>query len=270
MELKKKLITSVIISAVVLVSATAGAFAASNLQAIKANLNLGIKFKVDGKDWTPKDQKGNTQYAITYNGSTYVPLRAAGSALGVEVGWDGANNTVWLGEGAAAVEKGNGSATTPTTSLAGLSRSNPAAIGQVVSYGIDNFMDKYTAEITIAEVIRGEEAWKMIETANRFNSPAPEGHEYILAKINFKVASNKNADAKVDLSPIDFKLVSKDGKDYEHRSVVEPDPGIRTSLYTGASHTGWAAFIVKTDDNSPLLTFGREYDGTKGAWFKVQ
>ena len=268
--MKKKLLTSIIISAIVVVSASAGAFAASNLQAIKANLNLGIKFKVDGKDWTPKDQKGNTQYAITYNGSTYVPLRAAGSALGVEVGWDGANNTVWLGDGAAAVEKGNGSATSPTSSLAGLSRSNPAPLGQVVAYSIDAFIEKYTADITVEQVIRGDEAWKMIESANMFNSPAPEGHEYLLAKINFKVASNKIADTRVNISSYNFTLVSKDGKDYEAGLIVQPEPSFEASLYAGASHTGWAAFKVKTDDSDPLLTFGRDYNGSKGAWFKVQ
>jgi hypothetical protein len=101
--LKKKLMFSLIAGALVVVSSTAGAFAASNMQEIKAHLNLGLKFKVDGAEWIPNANSKNV-YPITYNGTTYLPIRTAGEALGVEVGWDGANNTVWLGEGAAAAE----------------------------------------------------------------------------------------------------------------------------------------------------------------------
>lgn len=250
----------------VLVSAGFGAFAATNLEEIKANLNKGIGFVVNGKEWIPKDQKGNVQYAITYKGSTYVPLRAAGDALGVEVGWDGKNNKVHLGEGAAAVE--GGAAVTPPASNEGLSRSKPAPVGKVVTYSVDDILDKFTAEIKLEEVVRGADAWSMIEAANMFNDPAPGGYEYMLAKINFKVVTNKKDDATVSLSPVHFTLVSSEGKDYAYASVVSPDPEIRANLYTGASNSGWVAFIVKTDDKAPLIAYGRDYDGTKGVWLK--
>ncbi|MCA0754891.1 copper amine oxidase N-terminal domain-containing protein [Paenibacillus sp. N4] len=102
--MKKKLLITLAAGALMITSAAAGAYGATNLQAIKANLNLGLKFKIDGEGWTPKDAKGKNVYAITYNGTTYLPIRTAGEALGVDVGWDGANNTVWLGNGAAAAE----------------------------------------------------------------------------------------------------------------------------------------------------------------------
>lgn len=263
--MKKKLLVSLTVGTLMLASMGFGAYAATNLEEIKANLNKGISFVVNGKPWVPKDQSGNVQYAITYKGSTYVPLRAAGDALGVEVGWDGKNNRIYLGEGAAAVE--GGTSTTPASNI-GFSRSNPAPIGKTVTYSIDDFIDKYTAEIKLEEVIRGEEAWKIIEAANSFNSKAPEGHEYLLARINFKVVSNKKEDATVSLSPVNFTLVSTSGKDYDFPMVVVPDPELRANLYAGASNNGWAAFIVKTDDKDPLLAFGRDYDGTKGVWLK--
>lgn len=73
-----------------------GAYASSNLEAIKANLNKEIRFFVDGKEFIPKDQKGNRLYAISYNGSTYLPVRAAGEALGSTVDWDGNTSSVLL------------------------------------------------------------------------------------------------------------------------------------------------------------------------------
>lgn len=103
-NMKKKLLLSLGLTSIVLLSATAGAFAASNMVSIQAFLNKGVGFKVDGVVWTPKDKAGNEINAITYKNTTYLPIRTAGEALGVEIGWDSANNMVWLGEGAAAAE----------------------------------------------------------------------------------------------------------------------------------------------------------------------
>ncbi|MHA7963727.1 stalk domain-containing protein [Paenibacillus sp. CAU 1782] len=104
--MKKKLLVTLAAGALILTSAAAGAYGATNLQAIKANLNLGLQFKLNGESWIPKDAKGKNVYPITYNGTTYLPIRSAGEALGVEVGWEASNNTVWLGEGARRAEEG--------------------------------------------------------------------------------------------------------------------------------------------------------------------
>lgn len=100
--MRKKLLMTGLISAVSVVSMSVGAFAASNLEQISAYLNKGISIKLQGQAWQAKDEDGNVQYPITYNGSTYVPLRAAGEALGIKVGWDAATETVLLGEAPAA------------------------------------------------------------------------------------------------------------------------------------------------------------------------
>jgi hypothetical protein len=75
-----------------------GAIAASNLEEVKAYLNKSISIELYGKDWTPKDEDGNTLYPITYNGNTYLPVRAVGEAAGVKVGWNGNTQTVYLGD----------------------------------------------------------------------------------------------------------------------------------------------------------------------------
>lgn len=57
----------------------------------------GISIVVDGTKINPTDANGNKVDPIIYNGTTYLPVRAVGSALGKEVYWDGPNYTVYLG-----------------------------------------------------------------------------------------------------------------------------------------------------------------------------
>lgn len=240
-----------------MVSMSIGAIAATNLEEISAYLNKGIKIKLDGKDWTPRDTDGTILYPITYDGTTYLPVRAAGEAVGKKVGWDPDTQTVLLGEAQ------------PTPAPVGTSRSNPAPVGTKVSYDKKDIIDDYSGTISVDEVIRGDEAWKQIQASNMFNSAPKAGYEYILAKITVSVAANKKADAKVHFSSFSLTLVSSEGKDYEGASVVEPDPAFDADLYVGASHTGWAAYQVKVDDKNSLLAFGRQYDGTGGVWIKT-
>lgn len=55
-----------------------------------------IKILINGKQATPKDANGNTVEPFTIDGTTYLPVRAIASALGMNVGWDDATKTVKL------------------------------------------------------------------------------------------------------------------------------------------------------------------------------
>lgn len=57
----------------------------------------GIKLMVDGVEVTPKDAAGNAVEPFISNGTTYLPVRAVGNALGKEVEWDGNTKTVYIG-----------------------------------------------------------------------------------------------------------------------------------------------------------------------------
>lgn len=59
---------------------------------------LDIKLVVNGKEVTPKDVNGNVVEPFAYQGTTYLPVRAVGEALGKSVRWDGETKTVHLGE----------------------------------------------------------------------------------------------------------------------------------------------------------------------------
>ncbi|MUG70964.1 MULTISPECIES: copper amine oxidase N-terminal domain-containing protein [Paenibacillus] len=257
--MKKKLLLTTGLSALVATSVYVGAFAASNLQEIQAYLNMGIKFKLNGKAWQAQDEAGNVINPITYNGTTYLPARAVGEAFGVKVGWDAENNTVLLGE--------NG---TTETIVKGSSRSNPAVKGDLLTFKVKNFADDYEGTLKVHEVIRGEQAGKMLKEANQFNEEAKESSEYILAKIEVKITKNAKDGAQVSINNALFDAVSGEGRDYEHVFAVTPSPEISTKLYTNASHTGWAVFQVDKADKNPVLTFARNYDGTGGVWVKLQ
>ena len=80
-----------------LVLLTVTAYAAGYTQTITVTYK-DIKLVVDGVEVTPKDANGAEVEPFIYNGTTYLPIRAIGSALGKQVQWDGNTNTAYLGD----------------------------------------------------------------------------------------------------------------------------------------------------------------------------
>lgn len=98
MRIKKSALTLALAIAVVF-GIMIGANAADTVKTITATLNYGITIKYNGNVQEMKDANGNTVYPISYEGTTYLPIRAVSNMLGIEVNWDGPTQTVWLGEG---------------------------------------------------------------------------------------------------------------------------------------------------------------------------
>ncbi len=57
-----------------------------------------IKIYIDGGEIVPKDANGNVVEPFTMNGTTYLPVRAIANALGKDVEWDGATQSVYIGK----------------------------------------------------------------------------------------------------------------------------------------------------------------------------
>ncbi|SEO40965.1 stalk domain-containing protein [Paenibacillus sp. OV219] len=247
--MKKKILIATALTTVIAASTALGAYAATKFT-IKVN---GAVANTDAK---------------VINGVTYLPLKDIGTLLGASVQYDASSKTVNVtSKASSGTSTGSNKTPTQPTSTIGLSRSKPAPLGSEVNYKVDKYSGKYTIALTLEEVIRGDEAWRLILQENQFNDPAPEGYEYMLAKIGAKVVSNQDTDTSVRISYFDFTLVSSQGKDYDRHSVVTPDE-LNSNLYVGASDSGYVAFIVKKDDQNPLITFDREYDGSGGVWMK--
>lgn len=97
---KTRLTKKAIISLIILVAfsvCSLSTMAASGLTEVRAYLNQSIKIVFNGQTQVLKDAKGATVYPITYNGTTYVPLRAVSNIFGEAVEWDGNTSTAYLG-----------------------------------------------------------------------------------------------------------------------------------------------------------------------------
>lgn len=82
---------------VVLMIASVPTFGKSLVEQIRVTYR-DIKIVADGVLVDLVDDKGNSVEPFIYNGRTYLPVNAVATALGKEVGWDGATSTVYLGE----------------------------------------------------------------------------------------------------------------------------------------------------------------------------
>lgn len=93
-----KRMRTAVITAVLLGVLAVGAAAASGIQQILVELRPDITVEVDGMTRTMTDKNGKTVYPISYDGTTYLPVRALGEILGQTVEWDSATQTVILTE----------------------------------------------------------------------------------------------------------------------------------------------------------------------------
>gem|GEM_PF-1353894 len=76
---------------------TGGALAANAVsKQITVQYN-DIKLMVDNVPITPKDSNGTVVEPFIYQGTTYLPVRAVGEAIGKRVIWDGNTKTVYIG-----------------------------------------------------------------------------------------------------------------------------------------------------------------------------
>ncbi len=96
--MKKTLLKRLAALAVCCGAATSFAFAANAIHKTVTIEYANIKLVIDGVEITPTDANGTVVEPFIYNGTTYLPVRAVGDAIGKQVTWDGGSKTVYLGE----------------------------------------------------------------------------------------------------------------------------------------------------------------------------
>lgn len=88
-------ITTILIGAMIAPVSAAAASAIKNIQVVIG----GIKIYVDGNIQTPVDANGNKVEPLIYNGTTYLPVRAATNMLtDKEISWDQKSMSVYIGK----------------------------------------------------------------------------------------------------------------------------------------------------------------------------
>ncbi|MFD0716811.1 hypothetical protein [Paenibacillus sp. GCM10027626] len=92
--MKKTLLSAIVLG--MTLSGAAGVYAGSKLEKINAYLNQGITFKVNGAVQSLTDSNGKKLAPITYQNTTYLPVRAISNLAGINVGFDAASQQIWL------------------------------------------------------------------------------------------------------------------------------------------------------------------------------
>ncbi|MDR6553721.1 stalk domain-containing protein [Paenibacillus qinlingensis] len=88
--------TTLALASLLIFSCSTAVYATSNIQEVSVYVNKGIKFMLKGEAWTPFDADGIKQDALTYEGSTYLPLRSVAEATGLKVDWNESAKTIVL------------------------------------------------------------------------------------------------------------------------------------------------------------------------------
>lgn len=145
----------------------------------------------------------------------------------------------------------------PPTPSVGLSRDNPLPMGEslVTPEGI---------EVTVVNLIKGNQAWEIIHEANMFNDPPASGMQYIIITVKVKNISSEEEPESV--SDWDFELIGSSNKVFHgtERSVVLPDEGslsgLWVDLYHGGKETGSLDFYVPADETNLVLIWDCSYN----------
>ncbi|RBP90712.1 hypothetical protein DFO70_109219 [Cytobacillus firmus] len=145
------------------------------------------------------------------------------------------------------------------------SRSNPIKINEMaaietVTY--DNSSNEYKTiiELSVEEVLRGQDAQQKLKKMNEFNENAPEGYEWVLVKSKVKVADSETEDHPFTIDGImNFKFVSENGDIYSGDTVATAEPDFSFEMYKGNEKEGYIAGLVKTGEDAKM-----EYDSWVG------
>lgn len=71
-------------------------FIKGNNETVKVLLNRDVKIYYHGEVQAFTDITGKVVYPLSYNGTTYLPVRAVSNLFNLNIDWDGTNNTVMI------------------------------------------------------------------------------------------------------------------------------------------------------------------------------
>lgn len=105
-----------------------------------------------------------------------------------------------------------------TTDGSATSRSNPASVGDSISYKLSTYDDESnsipgSATLKINEVIRGDEAVSILDTSTLDMEELPEGYEWAVFDFTVTIDEIENPDESVHVWGSDFKVHENDGSE---------------------------------------------------------
>jgi hypothetical protein len=140
-----------------------------------------------------------------------------------------------------------------TETKVGIAREAPGKLNEPVTSPV--------YQVTVLEVVRGEDAAAKIKEANQFNDPAPEGQEFLLLRVHVRALAGDGPDKTVNIDSNWFKVTGEKNVVYDRPSTVPPEPSLDATLYPGGEAEGWVVVSAATGEKGlstiiqPLLSF---------------
>jgi hypothetical protein len=107
--------------------------------------------------------------------------------------------------------------------------------------------------VKVVDVVRGEDARHLVESANSNNEPPADGLEFVAVKLHARYHGPPGLPGL--LSAAQFRVVNSEGKSYDVPLVLDVTPRLTRTLFPGGEHTGWAVFQIGLDDSDAVLRF---------------
>lgn len=159
---------------------------------------------------------------------------------------------------------------TPTPTPAGPqygTRDNPYFLGERVALVLDDLV----YDVGLVSVLRGSDALSFVQEANQFNSPPPDGMEFVVAEVLVRYLGEDEGPLVLEES--DWSVVTK-GRIFGRWDKPETPccltPTVEFFLLAGGYGSGYMAWPVYEDDPDPMLAFGLSSDARHGWYFSLQ
>jgi hypothetical protein len=132
----------------------------------------------------------------------------------------------------------------------GRTRDDPAPLGATVV--TDDWL------ITALDAVRGDEAWRQIVAANRYNDPPAPGMEYVLVRVRARYIRPEETLVRIDSGW--FKLIGVGNVLHDAPAIVEPTPALEARLFPGGEVEGWVGLQARAGETDLRLVFAPLFD----------
>jgi hypothetical protein len=127
----------------------------------------------------------------------------------------------------------------------GFDRADPVPLGEHIVGD--------TWEIWVIESVRGDEALRRVKEENQFNEDPAAGMEYVLVHIGARNVEPEEAPELID--EFAFKLTGDAGRIYDNPSIVDPEPDLGYTVYTGGAVDGWVTLQCATGEQNLRVVY---------------
>jgi hypothetical protein len=111
-------------------------------------------------------------------------------------------------------------------------------------------------EVTVLEVVRGDEAWNMVKEASSNNEPPPSGVEFIAVRSRVRLINSEDNPQLVFGNGGLYATTGSADVVYEDSMVMYlPDPALVCFVYPGGECEGWSVLEIGVGETGVMLIF---------------